>query len=248
MTSTSETGHAKNVANFDELVSFVSAYGSAYNPSKASIKLTALQALATKAKTVLKAVNAAIPVYSICVADRELAFLPLNKLSTRIINAIKASDASSQLTEDAKTYVRKIQGRRASPKKTEAEKQALLAEGKAVKEISTSQLSYDSRVDSFDKFISLLKGITEYTPNENDLKTDALSALLDVLKTKNEAVIAATIPLSNARLVRNDVLYREKTGLVDTAMDVKTYVKSVYGAGAAQYKQISKLVFRTVKR
>lgn len=41
MTSTSETGHAKNVANFDDLVSFVTGYGTAYNPSKASIKLTA---------------------------------------------------------------------------------------------------------------------------------------------------------------------------------------------------------------
>jgi hypothetical protein len=50
MATTSETGHAKNVANFDELISFVTAYGTTYNPSKASIKLTALQALSANAK------------------------------------------------------------------------------------------------------------------------------------------------------------------------------------------------------
>jgi hypothetical protein len=40
MTSTTETGHAKNVANFDDLVSFVTGYRAVYNPSKASIWIT----------------------------------------------------------------------------------------------------------------------------------------------------------------------------------------------------------------
>lgn len=34
MASTSETGHAKNVANFSTLISFCTAYGTKYNPSK----------------------------------------------------------------------------------------------------------------------------------------------------------------------------------------------------------------------
>jgi len=37
MASTSETGHAKNVANFEDLISFCTGYGTAYNPSKAAI-------------------------------------------------------------------------------------------------------------------------------------------------------------------------------------------------------------------
>ena len=48
MASTSETGHAKNVSNFDELISYALGYGSTYNPSKASIKLTALQTLLSR--------------------------------------------------------------------------------------------------------------------------------------------------------------------------------------------------------
>ena len=34
MVSTSETGHSKNVANFDELISFVSAYNTDYKPTR----------------------------------------------------------------------------------------------------------------------------------------------------------------------------------------------------------------------
>lgn len=49
MASTSETGHAKNVANFQDLIEFVTAYGATYNPTKNSLKLPQLIALKTAA-------------------------------------------------------------------------------------------------------------------------------------------------------------------------------------------------------
>jgi hypothetical protein len=39
MASTSETGHAKNVANLQDLISFVIGYGATYNPTKNTLKL-----------------------------------------------------------------------------------------------------------------------------------------------------------------------------------------------------------------
>ncbi|MBI4929199.1 MAG: hypothetical protein HY841_00430, partial [Bacteroidetes bacterium] len=50
MASTTETGHAKNVANFEDLISFCTGYGTSYNPSKAGIKLPALNTQFTGAK------------------------------------------------------------------------------------------------------------------------------------------------------------------------------------------------------
>ncbi len=38
-----ETGHAKNVANFETMTSFVIGYGAAYNPSNMDIQLTNLE-------------------------------------------------------------------------------------------------------------------------------------------------------------------------------------------------------------
>ena len=40
MASTSETGHAKNVANFSTLISFCTAYDTKYNPSNPALSLT----------------------------------------------------------------------------------------------------------------------------------------------------------------------------------------------------------------
>lgn len=245
MASTSETGHAKNVSNFDELISYALGYGVTYNPSKTSIKVTALQTLATNAKGAITAVNAAQPAYSNAVSARESAFEPLSKLATRILNALKATDTTTQVDESATTLIRKIQGTRATPKKTEAQLKALADAGTVVTEASTSQMSYDNRLDNFDKLIKLLTSVTLYAPNEADLKVTALTTLYTDLKTKNTAVVTATIPLSNARISRNDILYKTNVGLVDIASDVKVYVKSVYGASSPQYKQISKLKFTT---
>ena len=247
MTSTSETGHAKNVANFNELISFVSGYGEAYNPSKASIKLTALQTLLADAMSAMDAVNAAMPAYSNAVSAREAAFEPLNKLITRVMNAVKASDISPQVEESVKSLVRKIQGTRATAKKTDAQKAAMTAEGKEVKEISSSQMSYENRLDNFDKLIQLLSSIELYAPNEPELKITALTELYNDLKDKNKAVVNTATPLSNARIARNNIFYKADTGLVDIAADVKTYIKSLFGASSPQYKQVSKLEFKGVK-
>ena len=243
MASTSETGHAKNVANFDELISFVTGYRESYNPSKATIKLDALKALSDHAKHSINAVSSMEPAYKSAVAAREVVFIPLSKLTTRIMNSIKATDTTVQVDENARTLVRKIQGVRATAKKTEDEKKALAEKGKEVVEISTSQMSYDNRLDNFFKLIQLLSSVPEYNPNETELKIEHLNTILDDLKAKNAAVVESYIPLSNARISRNNLLYKENTGLYDVALDVKNYIKSVFGATSPQYKQVSKIKF-----
>ena len=119
MSSTSETGHAKNVANFDKLISYAIGYGADYNPSKVAIQVISLQAVYGNANQAIDLVNESIPIYKNTIAGRELVFDPLNKLSTRIMNALDATDAAEQLQENARTINRKIQGSRAKPKKSE---------------------------------------------------------------------------------------------------------------------------------
>jgi hypothetical protein len=246
MASINETGHSKNVANFENLISFVTDYGSMYNPSKSSIKLTALQDLCTSANNSIGVVNNALAAYRNAIADREVAFNPLSKLVTRIINALKATDTTVQVDESAKILVRKIQGKRATPKKSDEEKAAEKAAGKETKEISSSQMSFDNRLDNFDKLIKLLTSVSLYAPNEEELKITALTSLYSDLKSKNLAVINASTTLSNARIARDNILYKVNVGMIDLALDTKSYIKSIYGATSPQYKQVSKLRFKSV--
>ena len=245
-----ETGHAKNVANFEKVVDFCVGYGAIYNPSKTTIKLAALQTLLTNAKTALTATNTNLVAWSNAVAARELSFEPLSKLVTKIINALKATDTSEQVVDNAKTYARKLQGRRAKA----IIKNGNLPVGEPVpgaeilieqeeKHISASQMSYDNRLDNLDKLIKLLSSVTTYAPNEAELKVTALTTMLNDFKTKNSAVLTALVSVSNSRISRNDTLYKENTGVVDVAADVKAYVKSIFGATSPQYRQISGIRF-----
>jgi hypothetical protein len=243
MASTSETGHPINVANFEVIITDVTSYGATYNPSKASLKIPALTALLTASKSAVNAVSAAEPAYKLATDARDAAFKPLSPLITKVINALKATDTTIQVDETAQTLVRKLQGRRATPKKTEEEKKIAADSGKEIVENSASQMSFDSRIDNFDKLIKLLTSVTLYAPNEAELKVAALTAVLTDLKAKNAAVLAAEVPLNNVRIARNDVLYKANTGMVDIALDVKTYIKSVFGATSPQYKKISKIKF-----
>ena len=248
MTKISETGHAVNVANFENLLTTANALGATYNPSKSSLKIPALQDLLTASKGTLNTVNIAQSAYSIAVDAREVAFKPFNKLVTRVNNALKASDTTPQVDESAQTIIRKLQGKRASAKLTDDEKTALKAEGKEVNQISAAQLSYNSKMENFDRLIMLLSSIPLYNPNEAELKVETLIALHNQLKEKNTEVILPIVQLSNSRIARNKILYSENTGLVDVALDSKTYIKSIFGATSPQYKQISKLRFIRPKR
>ena len=248
MANTSETGHAKNVTNLESLITSIIALGTTYNPSRDSIKLTALQTLLNASKESLNTVNISQAAYSNAVAARKVAFEPFSKLITRVMNSLKASGASTQVVQSARTIVRKLQGRRASAKITEEEKKALEAEGKEVNQISASQMSFDNRIENFDRLIMLLSSIPLYNPNEAELKVETLKALHNQLKEKNTEVILPIVQLSNSRIARNKILYSENTGLVDVALDSKTYIKSIFGATSPQYKQISKLRFIRPKR
>lgn len=237
-----ETGHAKNVANFEELVSFVTAYGTAYNPTKAAIKLPALTALVTQVKSDIANVTTKNVAYNNAVNTRATLFEPLRPLATRLLQALSITDATDQLMKDAKTINRKLQGKRAQPIAPSTDPNA-----PAPNTISASQQSYDQLIEHFSKLIELLKSETTYAPNETDLKTTALTTQLASLKTANANVTSAYTNVSNARIARDKSLYKTKSGLYDIAGDVKNYVKSLYGISSAEFKQISKIKFTKPK-
>lgn len=224
MASTSETGHAKNVATFEDLISFCTGYGVTYNPSKVALKLPALNTQLTAANAALQAVKTAKTTFDNATNAREIAFKPLKPLATKVVSALAATEATPQVVADVKSINNKIQGKRAKA----VEKPA---DGEPVpKTVSTSQQSYDKLIDHFTQMVATLTAEPKYLPNENELKLLALNTLLTDLKAKNTAVINANTGASNARIARDKSLYAEIIGLVDTALAVKLYVKSLFGA------------------
>lgn len=242
MPSTSETGHAKNIANFQDLIVFVTGYGATYNPSKNALKLPQLNALLTTSQTKLADVITKNTAYNNSVNDRMLAFDGLKTLSTRLVNALETTDAPKEKVSDAKGFNRKLQGKRASTPATPTDPNT-----PAPATISASQQSYDQQIQHFAGLISVLESETSYTPNETELQIATLTAKQADLVAKNNAVSIAYTGISNSRINRNKTLYEDGTGLVSVATEVKKYIKSVFGASSPEFAQVKGIEFKKVR-
>jgi hypothetical protein len=237
-TSVSETGHAKNIANFETEIAFCNGYGTLYNPTNPNLKIPNLQAKWETAKLKLKAVKDTKEPFDSVTGARQTVFKILKPLATKVINALVAQEAPETVVKDARTIIRKLNGKRATPANDDPKEQ---------NNISVSQQSYDRLVDSFEQLIVLAETETLYNPNEEDIKIINLKSILDDLSAANTAVRNAFVPYSNAIIERNNELYDAQSGLIYLAFDVKNYVKSVFGAASPQYRQISALVFKKPK-
>lgn len=240
MSSTSEVGHAKNVANFADLIAYCTAYGATYNPSKTALQLASLNTLLTSAQTKLSNVTTAKNAFDTVTGDRQLAFEPLKSLATKVFNYLSVTDATDQTIADAKTINNKLQGRRSGTVSETPPTEV----GTAPNTVSVSRQSYDMLTENFSALIDLVSSVPSYTPNETELTTASLTTFHGNLQTANTNVINAEVAYSNARISRDTVLYSDDTGLVDIASDVKKYVKAIFGATSPQYKQVSGIKFK----
>lgn len=238
MASTSEVGHAKNVANFQDLIEFVIGYGETYNPSKNSLKLPQLIALRETAQTKLNDVIAKNTIYNNKVNERMVAFGNLKSFSTRLVNALQTTDATNETINNAKTFNRKMQGKKASTTQAPTDPNA-----PAPATISTSQQSYDQLIQHLTGLKSVLETEPSYTPNEIELQIATIDSKIADLSAKNTAVASAYTNISNSRISRNETLYTSENGIYETASEVKKYIKSVFGASSPQYNQVSGIKF-----
>jgi hypothetical protein len=242
MASTSEVGHAKNVANFQDLTAFVVGYGATYNPSKNALKLPQLNALITISQTNLADVVTKNTAFNNVVNERIIEFNNLKGLATRVINALETTDATNEKVSDAKTFNRKLQGKRASKVVAPTDPNT-----PAPNTISVSQQSYDQQIQHFAGLLAILQTEPSYIPNETDLTLANLNTKKANLTAKNNAVSTAYTNVSNSRIARNNTLYGTESGLVDIANEVKKYIKSIFGATSPEFSQVRGIQFKIIK-
>ena len=238
MSSTSEKGHAKNVANLKTLTTYLTSLQPNYNPTKTAITVASLQTLFTGCTSSMDGIKIAQPPYAAAVDAQELAFKPLSKLVTRVLNSYATVVEDKQELQTAISLKNKITGTGPKPKKPE---------NPDADTVSGSKLSYDNRIDNLFALIKVLENNSNYKPNETDLQTGSLTTYANELKTKTEAVDAVSTPIINGRIVRNNILYADKTGFIpETINDVKSYIISVFGANSPQIKYINTLKFKRI--
>lgn len=239
MKSTSETGHAKNIANLNLLITNITALGTLYNPSNSKIKLANLQNLYDMAFSQQETVNSLLSPYSLAVDAREAVFRPLNRDLSKLRKAYKATEGvTAQQLEDLMTIIRKLKGVRKT--KITAPTDPEQAEANH----SVSQLSYDQRTNNMDALISLLQNTPNYKPNETEYQVVTYQDKKNQMLESTQSVADTFIPLNNARSLRNATLYKAEDNLVNTANTAKDYAFTILESDSAQYKAIARIKFR----
>ena len=240
MSSTSEVGHAKNVANLQKITQQITTY-SLYNPPIENIALANLQTLYTTATAKLAEVEDKRNANKNAIIIRQTAFENLKSTCTKIVNLLEILGLPQGTLDQARSMNRAIQG---SSKKTTTPPE----EGKETsKTASTSRQSFTQQAENFGILLQLLATIPGYTPNEEDLKLNNLTTYHASLMSATQAVDQTEAELNTKLIERDKILYAEGTGLYTIAQNIKKYVKSLYGATSPEYTNVSAIEFTNRK-
>lgn len=242
MASTSETGHAKNVANFKLILSLLNELGTTYNPVLAAIKMAALDTKAGECDAALSEVERCLNPYKNEVNARDREYAKMKDLTINARAALKGCGAGEDVMKDARGMVNKILGRRTGPKPVKD------PENPDWDPKSVSQQSFDMRRANFSEFVGFLSTQTIYLPNEAELKASALRTYVDGLGLFNDNVNAAYAPLVQARKDRDIVMYGLETGMSELTGIVKGYCKSVLGVKDPMFKKINGIKIKRPKK
>ncbi|MGB2913021.1 MAG: hypothetical protein WBB81_05625 [Pyrinomonadaceae bacterium] len=238
-----ETGHAKNVENWQKMIAACTGFGGAYKPSNADLALASMTTLHAEVDTEMDGVQTSIVPWKNTVADRENIYTGVRPRTTQMLAAFKACGAAANKVDNMKTYQRQVHGARAKAKPVD-DPNTPEDESKGN---SVSHQSYVQVAEAFSQMVALAAGEPLYTPNETHLTVATNTALLADMETANDNVINSVPAWKNAMASRNARLYDDPDSVFERQKLVKEYVKSVFGAKSPEYAQVKGLEFKKVK-
>jgi len=232
--------YVKTMQAFGKLTGICTGLGGTYNPGQQNLQVNAMTTLLKSAQQAWEEVKEARKAYDNATNDRELGFRKIRKLSSSVYGMLKACGTNKLLLADALNSKRRIWGARISkPPVVDTEKPA----EETPEERPSYGKAYVVIAEYFDTLVKTVASEPRYQPNEPELTLASLELTLADLFHLNKAVTEAEIRLEEARIKRNTVYYIAPENLVDTAVAVKTYVRSAFGYQSQQHQQVQKLRF-----
>lgn len=238
----SETTDEKLMGNFRKLIDRCAAHSN-YLPPNPLHLIPALEAQYAAALASVEDIDVKLAPNKVAINERKIAYDAVPKLYRRSFNNLKSSGASKEFIADAETILRKITGKRKEPRTID---NPATPENEAAAQHSASQQSYESILGYVLGYNALVKNDSHYNPNELDLKTTNLDDVGDNLEAKNNAVSVTFPPVSQARGLRDTLLYDDANNIVDTALLIKAYASSM--ADDTLYNSIKGLEFPRQKK
>lgn len=177
--------------------------------------------------------------------DRRTDAEKIDSMAAQAVAFLESHGASAETVEDARSYVRKLQG---GGKKTSDDPNTPDID-ESEKAISKSQQSNAAIISTFFELIDYLEAQTEYADVKNPGFTIAeLRAFAQSVQTKHIASINAAAALSSDRAARDKVFYIDEKCVLNIAKRYKKLVFGAYGGKSAEYALVNAIRFQKPKK
>ncbi|HQU82672.1 MAG TPA: hypothetical protein PKY59_06095 [Pyrinomonadaceae bacterium] len=241
-----ETGHYKLLESLDRLIAAAQTLDQDRLDPPEDLTINALQMRQTAANLLQNAIGNARADWRTVALVRAKDIEKFAPLAVEAVAALESRGASAETIEDARTYVRKLHGKRAKPKAKDDPATPELDESE--KGISASQQSAAAQLATMNELIDFLDAQPEYANvKKAKLLVPAMRAFVNGTQTNHTGSITAAASLTTARNERNKDFYLDEDNICDLAKRYKALVKGEYGANSPEYKMINEINFIKIK-
>lgn len=105
-----ETGHAKNVENWQKMIAACTGFGAGYQPTNPDLALASMNTLNTEVEGFMDDVQTDLVPWKNKVADRENIYKGVRPRTTQILAAFKACGADANKVDNVETFHRQVHG------------------------------------------------------------------------------------------------------------------------------------------
>lgn len=245
--SRSETGHAKFIESIERLIAADATLDPAKLNAPADLRSSALAALLPGANTRQTQVGNAKADWRTVTLDRQTDADEIESKAAQAVALLEAQGARGETVEDARSYVRKLQGKRKTPKPADDAATPAVDESEAG--ISVSQQSNAAKIANFSELIDYLEAQPEYAAVTNPGYTvTELRAFADNLRAKHTVSINAATTLSADRSDRDAFFYTDPNSVLALAKRYKKLVFGAYGANSPEYALVNSIPFQKANK
>lgn len=180
--------------------------------------------------------------------DRAVDIDKFDSIAAEAVALLEGRGASKESVEDARSYVRKLQGRKLGAAKptTDANGNPVIDESE--KGISAAQTSAAAKISTMYELIDFLEAQPKYAEvNKPGFTAAQLRAFVDATQTKHDASLNSVAKLADDRRERNKSFYLNDDCICETARQFKALVGGAYGFKSPEYKAVNAIPFRKPK-
>lgn len=243
-----ESGYSKILESLGELIAASETFDQTILNPPPELTLAALNTMRADGTALQQAVGNSRADWRTVALDRAVDIDSFESIASQAVAQLAGRGASKETVEDARSYVRKLQGKSLTVKKIDDPNTPDIDESE--KGISKSQQSSAAMLSTFYELIDFLEAQPEYASvNKAGLTIADLRAFADAVQAKHNLSITSAANLAAARIVRNKFFYiTPKSNIIDRALQFKELVKGSFGgAKSPEYKLVKSIIFKRPK-